>query len=243
VAFVLLIACANVANLLLARSFGRQREIAIRTALGAGRLRLVRQFLTESVLLSVFGGLSALLLTVWLLGMLRASLLSKMPRWSDIRVDGWVLGFALGVSLLAGALIGLAPILRLPELGMGRALKEGRPLHGVLHRILLVSQVALTLMLLTGAGLMIKSFWRLTTVDLGFEPRNVLTLGAKYDVALKERIEQLPGVQKAAFGEPCIWAVAEGGFGVVGQRSCGWEYRRPNSSRSARTIYRLPSLC
>ncbi len=218
VAVVLLIACANVANMLLARSLGRQREIAIRTALGAGRWRLVRQFLTEGALLSILGGWCAVLLTVWLLGLLRASLLSKMPRLSDIRVDGWVLCFALAVSILAGALIGLAPILRLPELGMGRALKEGRPLHGVLHRILLVSQVALTLMLLIGAGLMIKSFWRLTTVDLGFDPRHVLTLGTKYDVSLKERIEQLPGVQKAAFGEPCIWG---GGmterFDVVGR--------------------------
>jgi putative ABC transport system permease protein len=219
VATVLLIACANVANLLLARSLGRQREIAIRTALGAGRWRLVRQFLTESTLLSVLGGLCALPLTVWSLGLLRVSLLSKMPRLSDIRVDGWVLCFALGVALLAGAGIGLAPILRLPELSMGRALKEGRPLHGVLHRILLVSQVALTLMLLIGAGLMIKSFWRLTTVDLGFDPRNVLTLDAKYDVSLQERLEQLPGVQQVAFGEPCVWP---GGmrekFDVVGRK-------------------------
>jgi putative ABC transport system permease protein len=247
VAFVLLIACANVANMLLARSLGRQREIAIRTALGARRLRLIRQFLTESVLLSVLGGLCALLLTVWLLGLLRASLLSKMPRWSDIRVDGWVLGFALGVSLLAGALIGLAPILRLPALSMGRALKEGRPLQGILHRILLVSQVALTLMLLIGAGLMIKSFWRLTTVDVGFDSRNVLTLGAKYDMSLIERIEQLPGVQKAAFGEPCIWS---GGmrerFDVVG-REVAVEEKYPEAklvkiSEDYFTVLRIPLL-
>jgi putative ABC transport system permease protein len=247
VAVVLLIACANVANMLLARSLGRQREIGIRTALGAGRWRLVRQFLTESILLSVLGGLCALLLTVWSLGLLRVSLLSRMPRLSDIRVDGWVLCFALVVSLLAGALVGLAPILRLPELGMGRTLKEGRPLHGVPHRILLVSQVALTLMLLIGAGLMIKSFWRLTTVELGFDPRNVLTLGAKYDVSLKERIEQLPGVQKAAFGEPCIWG---GGmmerFDVVG-REVGVEGKYPEAklikiSEDYFTVLHIPLL-
>jgi putative ABC transport system permease protein len=204
VAFVLLIACANVANMLLARSFGRQREIAIRTALGAGRLRLIRQFLTESLLLSLIGGFFALLLDIWLLGLLRASLLSKMPRLSDIRSDGSVLCFALTVSVLTGVMIGLVPILRLRELCTGLILKQGRSLHGILHRGLLVLEIALTLILLIGAGLMVKSFWRLTNVDLGFDPRNVITVGAKYDTSLKERIGQLPGVETAAFGEPCI---------------------------------------
>jgi putative ABC transport system permease protein len=218
VTLVLLIACANVANMLLARSLGRQREIAVRTALGAGRFRLIRQFLTESLLLSLVGGFFAVLLAVWSLHLMRTSLLSRLPRLSEIRPDGWVLCFALAVSLLTGALIGLVPVLRLPEAGMGQALKESRSLRGVLHRALLVSEIALTLMLLIGAGLMVNSFWRLVTVDVGFDPTNVLTVGAKYDPALKERIERLPGIEKAAFGEPCIWG---GGyrskFSIVGQ--------------------------
>ena len=206
VVLVLLIACANVANLLLARSLGRRREVAVRAALGAGRLRLVRQFLTESVLLSLLGGLGAVLLTVWSLGLMRASLLSKMPRLSDIRVDGAVLCFALGASLLTGVLIGLAPILRLSELGMGRALKEsgraagGAAPRGALHRTLLVAEVALSLILLIGAGLMIKSFWRLTHVDLGFDPRNVLVVEKRFEAPLLDRVRHLPGVETAAGG-------------------------------------------
>lgn len=247
VVFVLLIACANVANMLLARSFGRQREIAIRMALGAGRLRLVRQFLTESLLLSLTGGFFALLLNVWSLDLMRASLLSKMPRLSEIRSDASVLCFALAVSVLTGVMIGLVPILRLPELGMGWALKQGRSLHGALHRVLLVSEVALTTMLLIGTGLMIKSFWRLTTVDLGYDPRNVVTIGSKYDTSLKERIGQLPGVEMAAFGEPCVWG---GGmtekFDVVG-RDISVEGEYPDAkfvkiSEDYFTVLRIPLL-
>ena len=209
VAFVLLIACANVANLLLARSLGRRREVAIRTALGAGRLRLARQFLTESLLLSLFGSLGALLLTVWVLGLMRTSLLSHMPRLSDIRVDGSVLCFALGVAVLTGVLIGLAAVLRLSRPGMGRALKEsGLALgsaaqRGLLHRALLVSEVALSLVLLIGAGLMIRSFWRLTHVDLGFDPKNVLVVDQGFNASLLDRVRQLPGVAATAIGGPC----------------------------------------
>jgi putative ABC transport system permease protein len=210
VAFVLLIACANVANMLLARSIGRQREVVIRAALGAGRLRLVRQFLTESLLLSLLGGMAALLLTFWSLASLKASLLLKMPRLSDIRVDGTVLCFTLGVSMLTGLLIGLAPILRLSGPALGRALKEGSLAlrsvahRGVLSRILLVSEVALSLILLIGAGLMVKSFWRLTHVDLGFDPKNVLVVDKRFDAPLLDRIRQLPGVETAAAGSSCI---------------------------------------
>ncbi len=210
VVFVLLIACANVANLLLARSLGRQREVAIRTALGARRLRLVRQFLTESLLLSCAGGLGAVLLTGWSLDMMRTSLLSRMPRLSEIRVDGVVLCFALGLSVLTGALIGLAPVLRLPELGVGRALQGGGPAlrHGAyrsaLHRILLVSEVALSLILLIGAGLMIKSFWRVTHVELGFDPGKVLVVDKRFDAPLLDRIRQLPGVETVATGSSCV---------------------------------------
>ncbi|OHB63202.1 MAG: hypothetical protein A2Y77_07760 [Planctomycetes bacterium RBG_13_62_9] len=224
VVFVLLIACANVANMLLARSLGRQREVAIRTALGAGRLRLIRQFLTESILLSLIGGSCALLLTVWSLDLMRASLLSKMPRLSDIRVDGSVLCFALGVSMLTGALIGLAPILRLSRPGAGRALKEsglairGAAHRGALHRILLVSEVSLSLILLIGAGLMIKSFWRLTHVDLGFDPKNVLVVDKGFDAPLMDRVRQLPGVEMVAVGGPCVSpGGAYEGFSIAGR--------------------------
>ncbi len=225
VAFVLLIACANVANMLLARSLGRQREVAIRTALGAGRLRLVRQFLTESTLLSLAGGVCALLLTVWCLNITRASLLSQMPRLSEIQVDGRVLCFALGVSLLAGALIGLAPVLRLPELRVGRALKEGgtalrnAAYRSILHRVLLVSEVALSLILLIGAGLMIKSFWRLTTTDLGFDPQNVLVVAKGFDLLATDRVRQLPGVETVAVGSPCILPVQTAEFRIGEQAS------------------------
>jgi putative ABC transport system permease protein len=206
VAFVLLIACANVANLLLARLLGRQREVAIRAALGAGRLRLIRQFLVESLLLSLLGGLGGLFLTVWSLESLRASLLSKMPRLSDIRVDASVLCFTLTVSVLTGMLIGFAPILRLSQVGMGRSLQEtglairSAAYRGILHRTLLISEVALSLMLLVGAGLMIRSFWRLTHVTLGFDPRNVLVVQKRIEAPLLDRIRQLPGVETAAGG-------------------------------------------
>ncbi len=211
VGFVLLIACANVANLLLARSLGRCREVAIRMAIGAGRVRLIRQFLTESLVLSLIGGLCAVLLVIGSLHGIRASMLAKMPRLSEIRVDGWVLGFALCLSLLTGVIIGFIPILHLVGPGVSRTMKEGgfttrsRSLHGILRSTLLISEVALSLILLTGAGLMVKSFWRLVTVDIGFDARKVLTIGAGFNATLKDRIGQLPGVEGAAFGEPPVW--------------------------------------
>jgi len=235
VGFVLLIACANVANMLLARSIGRQREVAIRTALGAGRLRLIRQFLTESLMLSITGGLCALLLTVWLLDLIKASLPATVPRLSEIQIDGWVLCFTIFVSILTAGLIGLAPALRLPEIGIGQALKEGSfnihcgPRRNSLHRLLLVSEVALSLMLLIGAGLMIKSFWRLTTIDLGFDRENVLSVHVTctesiheqpeaYFQVLKDRIGQLPGVQTVAFGTlPLFGSRALDGFDIAGR--------------------------
>jgi putative ABC transport system permease protein len=235
VGFVLLIACTNVANMLLARFLSRQREVAIRAALGAGRLRLIRQFLTESFILSLMGGLCALLLTVWSLSLMKALLPSTMPRLSEIRIDGWVLGFVLFVSICTGMMIGLASVLRLSEIGVGQYLKKGcfkirgGSRRNGLHRILLVSEVGLSLMLLIGAVLMIKSFWRLTNVDLGFEPRHVLVVGTKFDASLKDRIEQLPGVETVAFGSPCINLGGQfDGFDIAG-RDTSIEVEKPRA--------------
>lgn len=215
--FVLLIACANVANMLLARSVSREREIAVRAALGAGRSRLMQQCVTESLLLSIAGGLGALFLAFGLLDMVRAFLPSDMPRVSEIRIDDWVLGFTLTVSLVTGTLIGLAPALRFAEMGMSQILREGRLSLGggrrrhVLHKTLLVCEVALSMILLAGAGLMIKSLRRLTTVDLGFDPKGVLCVevderGSIYEQPeeyfreLMERVSKYPGVHMAAIG-------------------------------------------
>jgi putative ABC transport system permease protein len=217
VGFVLVIACANVTSMLLARSIGRQREIAIRTALGARRLRLMRQFLTESLLLSLTGGLCAMVLIGFSFRLIRASLPVDMPRVHEIQIDGRVLSFALLASLVTGTMIALVPLLRIPGMGRGGAWREGRlGLHGGFHRdfahkIFPVSEMALSLMLLVGAGLMIRSLGRLTSVDLGLDPKNVLTTDLTpnesifsrpqgYYQALADSVKQLPGVQSVAYG-------------------------------------------
>ncbi|HKV39218.1 MAG TPA: ABC transporter permease, partial [Blastocatellia bacterium] len=217
VGFVLLIACANVANLLLARSAAREREIAIRTALGAARWRLIRQLLTESLLLSLVGGAAGVALAVWGLNLLVAISPADTPRLDQVRVDGRVLLFSLIVSLLTGLLFGLAPALHASRADLNESLKEGgrSASAGIranrMRGVLVVSEVALSLMLLVGAGLMIRSFQRLRQVDLGFNPDRLLTmklriagskysegpqLSAFYDKVL-QRIRALPGVQSA----------------------------------------------
>ncbi len=217
VGFVLLIACANVTSMLLARSIERQREIAIRTALGATRLRLVRQFLTESLLLSLAGGLCAILLVGFSFGLIRASLPVDLPRVHEIQIDSQVLSFALLASFLTGMIIAPVPLLRIPGSGRHAALAEGRvsPRGGshrhFPHKVFLVSEMALSLMLLVGAGLMIRSLGRLTSVDLGLDPENVLTAELTpnesrfsrpqgYYQALADRVKQLPGIQSVAYG-------------------------------------------
>jgi putative ABC transport system permease protein len=217
VGFVLLIACANVSSMLLARSIGRRREIAIRTALGARRLRLIRQFLTESLLLSLTGGLCAMGLIGFSLRLIRTSLPAGMPRVHEIQIDSRVFSFALLASFLTGAMITLVPLLQIPGMGKEGVWREGRlGLHGRSHRefphkIFLVSEMALSLMLLVGAGLMIRSLGRLTSVDLGLDPENVLTTDLTpnesvfsrpqgYYHALADRVKQLPGVQSVAYG-------------------------------------------
>ena len=213
VGFVLLIACANVANLLLARSAARQKEIAIRAAMGASRSRVLRQMLTESILLSAIGGIAGLLLSVWLTELLMSIVPEGAPRLDQVGIDYRVLTFALGISALTGILFGLVPALQASKLDVTSALKEGgRGAEG--HRrtsarsLLLIGEVALSLMLLVGAGLLIKSFLRLQEVRPGFNAHNVLIAnvalpGAKYKDQqfveffrqLKERLEAVPGVQ------------------------------------------------
>jgi putative ABC transport system permease protein len=215
VGFVLLIACANVANLLLARAAGRTREIAVRTAVGATRERLVRQLLTESVMLSLAGGVLGLALA-W--GGLRALLALKggnLPRADEIGIDGNVMLFTLAIAILTGLLFGLAPALHFSNLDLHGSLKEGSrgatsegSTHAV-RRALVVAELALALTLLTGAGLLVKSFGRLQNVDPGFDPDNLLTFNialpttryrsdtaqiAFFDAVLP-RLAQVPGVK------------------------------------------------
>ncbi len=215
---VLLIACANVANLLLARGAARQKEVAIRAAMGASRARVVRQMLTESLLLSTIGGLGGLLLSVWLTEVLLSIIPEGAPRIDQVGIDYRVLAFALGVSALTGIVFGLAPTLQASKLDVSSSLKEGGR-TGEGHRrtsarsLLLIGEVALSLVLLVGAGLLIKSFVRLQEVRPGFNPHNVLMAclalpGAKYKEEqrpeffrqLVERLETLPGVQAAGGG-------------------------------------------
>ncbi|HSS19158.1 MAG TPA: ABC transporter permease [Pyrinomonadaceae bacterium] len=182
VAFVLLIACANVANLLVARSTGRQREIAVRAALGASRWRVVRQLLTESLLLSFIGGAMGLMLSVWLTKLLVAISPANTPRFDEIRPDARVLLFTLGVTILTGIIFGLAPALHASRTDLNTSLKDGARSGSAgahnkrLRSVMMVSEIALSFMLLVGAGLLIKSFLRLREVSPGFNPSNVLTL-------------------------------------------------------------------
>ena len=216
VALVLLIACANVANLMLARSAARQKEIAIRTAMGASRGRIVRQLLTESALLSVIGGGVGLLLGLWGVEFLVAVNQDKIPRAHEIGLDLTVVLFTLGVSLLTGIVFGLAPAFQTSKIELHDTLKEGgRSGVGVMRRgvrgALVVAEVSLAVVLLVGAGLLIRSFYRLQTVSPGFDPQNLLVLqvslpGSKYPEPqqrdafyrqLMEQVRALPGVGSA----------------------------------------------
>ena len=183
VGFVLLIACANLANLMLARVGARQKEIAVRTALGASRLRIVRQLLIESIILAIGGGVIGLLLAFWAVSWIVSLSADTIPRVHEISIDPRVAGFTLLVSVVTGVLFGLAPAIQVSRPDLTDALKEsGRGTAGHrrnrLRSTLVVSEVALSLVLLVGAGLMIRSFAKLNQVDPGFQPAQVLTLGA-----------------------------------------------------------------
>src|SRR5215211_851079 len=218
VAFVLLIACANVANLLLARAASRQKEIALRTALGASRMRVIRQLLTESVSLSLVSGLLGLALSLWLIKLLIAMIPPDSPRLNEISINWQVFGFTLGVTVFAGLMFGLVPALQTSRPNLNATLKDsgqrgsqtgGRNRVGAL---LIVSEIALSFVLLAGAGLLIKSFLHLRETDPGFNPDNVLTMRltlppGKYKQGepraqifqqLVDRVKQTPGVHSAA---------------------------------------------
>jgi putative ABC transport system permease protein len=216
VGLVLLIACANVANLVLARASARAKEVAIRTALGAGRWRVFRQLLTESVVLGLMGGSLGCGLAFWGLDLLLAAIPIDLPFWMKFNLDGRVLGFTAGVTLLTGLVFGAAPALQTSKVDLNEALKEvGRSASGAsrhrMLRSLVVAEVALSLVLLIGAGLMMRSFMRLQHTNPGLNPRNLLTLrvnlpGVKYNTPEKrqifykellERVSALPGVQAA----------------------------------------------
>jgi len=217
VAFVLLIACVNVANLLLARVAAREKELAVRAALGAGRQRLLRQLLTESTLLALCGGALGLLFAAW--GVKALKLISPegpgaIPRLDEVSLDWRVLGFTLGVSCLTGVIFGLAPALQISKPDLQHTLKEGgRSFVGArgrrLRGLLVITEIALSLALLIGAGLLIRSFIRLQSVDLGFSPERLLTLRVELSESkardltrisnfyqqVIDRVQALPGVE------------------------------------------------
>jgi putative ABC transport system permease protein len=216
VGFVLLIASANVANLTLSRAAARASEMAIRSALGASRLRVIRQSLTESMLLACLGGALGLLLAYWGIHLLVAAGLPTIPRLKEIGIDGQALGFTLLVSLLTGVIFGLAPALQVSQPDLSESIKEGSRATSAgfqrrLRGLLVVSEVALALALLIGAGLLMRSFWRLLQVNPGFEPAHALAMnialpGARYGQGHQQtaffqqalqRIESLPGVVSA----------------------------------------------
>ena len=217
VACVLLIACANVANLLLARATSRYKEMAIRSALGASRVRVIRQLLTESILLSLVGGAVGLLLAVWWSDVLIALGKKDIPRAVHVGIDWRVLGFTAGVSILTGVIFGLFPAVHSSKTELVESLKEGGrgtsegARRNRMRNVLAVGELAVAVVLLVSAGLLIKSLWRLQNVETGLQPDNVLTFDvavpetrydsgkqAQFFADLKTRLESSPGVQSAS---------------------------------------------
>lgn len=244
IGFVLLIACANVANLFLARGSSRGKEIAVRVAMGASRARIVRQLLTESLLIALAGGALGLLVANAGLGSLLTMAPSNLPRLSDVRLDGWVFAFTLLISILTGVVFGIAPALYATKTNLSETLKEGegRASAGAgrarLRQGLVIGELALSLVLLTGAGLMIATFERLMNTSPGFDAHHVLTMqfwltGSQYNStpeimkfyrAVEQRIEALPGVTAAgvvAAGLP-LERGGNNGVRIAGAKESEW---------------------
>jgi putative ABC transport system permease protein len=240
VGFVLLIACANVANLLLARATSRQRELAVRAALGAGRGRLVRQLLAESLVIAAAGGVAGLLLATWSLHLLRTVVAAQLPiqRLDSVRMDAWVLAFTVLASLASGIVFGLIPALGASRSHLTDALKDGgrggSAARGNRTRAaFVVLEVALALVLLVGAGLLVRSFARLLSVDPGFDATRTITMDlslpsnryaegpqrAGFMRRLFERVDTLPGIEKAGAVSflPLAGLGAATSYEVVGQ--------------------------
>ncbi|MGH9584610.1 MAG: FtsX-like permease family protein, partial [Bryobacteraceae bacterium] len=215
VTLLLLIACVNIANLLLAKASARSRELRIREALGASRYRIIRLVLTESFILGFLGAALGLLITYWGLAAIRAAGLSGIPRASDLHINGWVLGFALGITLLSGTVSGLMPAVQFSSGNIAAALRESNRTQTAgraqnrLRAALVTAEVALSMVLLIGASLLIRSFDKLLTVNRGFETANrvIATVNiplndndaraASITRTLLERVRALPGVQAA----------------------------------------------
>ena len=234
VGFVVLIACVNVANLLLARATGRAREMAVRVALGAGRVRIFRQLLTESVLLSIFSGAAGLLFAYWGVAGVKSLASDQLPHLRSIGVDGWVLAFTLALSIFCGILFGLAPAWQSSEIDLNETLREsGRGVTAGKRRwtrnALVTVEVALAFVLLIGSGLLIKSFYLLARTNPGFDPQHLL----KADILLPqaqytkpqewssffrkavERMKNLPGVESAAAAIPLPFTGSHVGWGFI----------------------------
>jgi predicted permease len=234
IAFVLLIACANVANLTLSRAAAREHELAVRAAIGASRGRLLRQLLTESMVLSLIGGAVGLLVANWGLSALLALGPNALPSTADIRLDRWVLAFTFGLSLVTGLVFGAIPAWQAARGGPHEALKHaaarvtGSARQGRLRRALVVGEIALSLVLLVGAGLLIQTFARLIGTDPGFDPQKLVAAeiwltGTRYDSTpaiagfyreLIARLEALPGVTGAAVVEAGL-PLQQGGNATV----------------------------
>jgi predicted permease len=249
VAFVLLIACANVTNLILTSSAARDRELAIRLALGAGRGRLIRQFLTESLLLTFGGALAGVALAFWGLDLLVSVLPVTFPSFTLVRLDGGVLSFAFALAAGTALLLTILPVLNSAKTDVNESLKESVKSSTSLRgrqtgRLLIVSEVALALVLMMGAGLMLRSLAHLLADSPGFQPNHLVTLrfyvpDRKYEgdgrnrfgPELAERVAQFPGVESAAatFIDPFLWGGFQRGFIVEGHS--------PISNAEADTVY------
>jgi predicted permease len=240
VGLVLLIACANAANVLLARATARQREMAVRSALGASGWRLVRQMLTESTVMAVLGGAAGAMLAIWGVKVLVSLLPAGFPRAHDIHIDGAVFAFALVTAVATGILFGLAPALQATRADLQTNLRSGRGATGTgrhlgLRNWLVIGELSLACMLLIGAGLMLRSFVNLLRTDPGFRPDHVLTAGIslpeetyktpesglRFYEELIRRVEVLPGVSAAGIGSDLPWIGYDdnvGGFDIEGKK-------------------------